>query len=108
MELTNINRELYQAAKRLREGGKELFHLARERAEAEKAYRMALAKEIVMLKDAGQSVTLIGDIARGNTAEMKFARDLADARYSAGRDLLTSLQTEVSALQTIIKHMTEL
>mgnify|MGYP001063028588 CR=1 FL=1 len=107
MELHNITSELRTAAERLRNSSSELFHLARERAEAEKNYRIALAREIVKLKDAGQSVTLISDIARGECADLKFQRDLSEARYSAGRELLQSLQTQVSALQTILKYQEE-
>ena len=107
MELQNLTEELYKSAKRLSKSGDELFKLAKERAESERNYRQALAKRIVMLKESGQSVTLIGDIARGECSELKFERDLADARYSAGRELAESLRTEVSALQTILKYQTE-
>ena len=107
MELHSITAELREAATRLRNSSNELFHLAKERAEAEKDYRIALARKIVMLKDSGQSVTLIGDIARGECADEKFARDLAEARYQSGRELLQSLQTQVSALQTILKYQEE-
>jgi len=104
MELNDITKELYTSSQRLSKGANELFTLAKEKAEAERDYRLALAKEIVLLKDSGQSVTLIGDIARGNCSDLKFQRDLAEARYTAGKELLESLQCQVSALQTILKY----
>lgn len=107
MELTQINNELYQAASRLSKGSKELFSLAKEFAEAERDYRRALAVEIVKLKSEGQSVTLINDIARGNCAELKFNRDCAEAKYQSGRDSLKAIETQVSALQSILKFSSE-
>ena len=108
MELRNLTEELYLASKRLSKSGDELFKLAKDKAESEREYKMALAKSIVLLKDSGQSVTLIGDIARGECADLKFQRDLSDARYTAGRELAESLRTEVSALQTLIKLQSDI
>lgn len=107
MELTKITEEIYNAAQRLSKGADALFLLAKEQAETEKKYRDALAKEIVKLKLEGMSVTLIPDIARGNTAELKFNRDLAEAKYTSGRDSLKAIQTQVTALQSILKYQSE-
>lgn len=62
--------------------------LAREQAAAERDYRVALAKRILELKDAGMSVTLIGDIARGDEAiaALKLKRDTAAALLSVAQD----------------------
>lgn len=81
--------------------------LAKAMAEAEQAYRSSLAKEIVKLKLEGMSVTLIPDIARGNTSELKFSRDLAEAKYTSGRDSLKAIMAQVNALQTIVKYVSE-
>lgn len=107
MELTQVTQELQSASNRLSRGSKELFTLAKEFAEAERDYRRALAVEIVKLKSEGQSVTLINDIARGNTAELKFARDLAEFKYQSGRDSLRAIETQVSALQSVLKYQSE-
>lgn len=58
-------------------------------------------------KDAGEKVTLIPDLARGMTADAKFQRDLADVRFTAGREALDAIKTQVSSLQTILKYQTE-
>jgi hypothetical protein len=47
--------------------------------EAERAYRMALAKEIVKLRVEGQPVTIVQDLARGakHVADLRYYRDVA-------------------------------
>ena len=53
---------------------KELSKTGREYASAYTNYRVALAKELVKLKDEGYAITLAGDIARGKPeiAKLKF------------------------------------
>lgn len=108
MEITSVTQELHTSSKRLEEGSKEIFHLAKGMAETEREYRKALTIEIIKLKDEGMSVTLINEIARGNTADLKFNRDLAEAKYTAARDSLRAISTQISALQTIIKFQEDL
>jgi len=90
VEVQSIASEIHEASKRLSKGSDALFILAKSSAETEQAYRSALGREIVKLKLEGMSVTLISDIARGNTSELKFNRDLAEARYVSGRDIAQS------------------
>lgn len=57
-------------------------------AEAERAYREALAKKITELRANGASVTLCGDLARGDehVALLKYKRDVAEGvKESAGQ-----------------------
>lgn len=108
MELNDITRELYDASARLRKGSGELFKLAKARAESERAYRMALAAQIVELRAEGIQASLIPDIARGVCAELKYQRDLDDGRYMVGRDSLDAIKTQISALQTIVRYQEEL
>ena len=107
MELHSITAELREAAAELRAKAGELEGLARERAEAEQKYSIAMARRVVELKDSGQSVTLIKDIAKGDCADLRFKRDLADGRWTAGKERLESLRAQVSALQTILKYHEE-
>ena len=107
MELQSITAELRMAGSRLSKGAEELFKLAREKAESERDYRQALAREIMSLRQEGVPVSIIGDLARGNIAEEKFRRDLADAKYIAGREALESVRAQVSALQSILRYQEE-
>lgn len=104
----SITQEIREASKRLAKGPAELFTLARKSAEAESAYRKALAMEIMRLRLDKLPATLIIDVAKGNISDLLFARDLSEAEWTAGRDGLRSLQAQVSALQTIYKHQTDI
>lgn len=108
IDTIQINEEIYTASKRLGEGAKKLFFLAKNMAEAEREYRQALAITIVELKEEKTPTTLIPDIARGKTADLKFKRDLAEAQYTAGRDSLKAISEQLSGLQSILKWQSEL
>ncbi len=60
---------------------------ARGYAEAERAYREALALKILALKAEGTAWTSCGDIARGDSAvsALKYKRDVADGVMEAAR-----------------------
>lgn len=107
MELAIINKELHEASKRLDKGSKELFNLAKDYAKKEATYRRELAIEIDRLKQVGQSVTLIPDIARGKKADLKEERDLAEFKYTAARESLKAIQIQISALQSILRYQTD-
>jgi len=103
LELNDITREIYESGKRLEKGSKELFSLAKKMAETERDYRRALQMEIVKLRSEKVQATLIPDIARGNTADLKFERDLAEARYKSARDSLDAIKAQANGLQSILK-----
>lgn len=107
MDLVNISKELYQGSKRLETGSNEIFLLAKAMAETERDYRSALAKEKMMLKDDGMAVGLINDVAMGNISDLKFKRDLAELQYQAGRDSMRAIQSQLTALQSILRVQKE-
>ena len=108
MEQIKIAEELHDTGKQLRKGAAEIFNSAKVKAETERDYRVALMNAIFGLSADGLPATIINDVARGQCADLKFERDLADARYTASREALNSLQAQSSALQTIIKYHSEL
>lgn len=107
MDIVTINKEIYDSGKRLSEGSKQLFSLAKKMAETERDYRRALREEIVILRAEKVQATLIPDIARGNTSELKFNRDLAEARYKSARDSLEAIQAQMNGLQSILKYQVD-
>ena len=107
MDIVTINKEIYDSGKRLEEGSKKLFGLAQKMAESEREYRKALALEIISLRADKVQATLIPDIARGNTSELKFNRDLAEARYKSARDSLEAIQAQMNGLQSILKYQVD-
>lgn len=108
MEILNLAKEIYESVTRLEEGSKSIFTLARELAEKERDYRKALAHEIIRLKEEKTQTTLIPDIARGNLADAKFERDLAEERLKAGKASLEAIQVRINGLQSILRYQNEL
>ncbi|KEH90601.1 hypothetical protein [Clostridium botulinum] len=108
LDTVEIAQEIYTAAKRLQKSGDKLFTLAKEYAQAEQKYRQALGIEIMKLRDEKVPVSIVGDVARANIADLKFERDLAEYRYKAGRDKSQALQAEISALQTLYKRQEDI
>jgi len=102
-----ISREIYDSSQGLKHTAKKLYDLAVKKANTEQAYRKALAVEIMRLKSEKIPATLIPDIARGNTAELKFERDLAETVWKGAIDYLRALEAQLSGLQSILKHQSE-
>ena len=108
IDTVEITKEIYDSAHRLQGEGDALFKLAQAMAETERTYRRALGIEIVKLKTEKVQATLIPDIARGMTADLKFERDLAELRWTAAKENVRSIQTQMSALQSILRHQQEI
>jgi hypothetical protein len=107
MDLIEIKAEIRRVSKRLDAVPKTIFEAARDYATAERDYRLELSKEITRLKAEGLAASLIADIARGNCAELKFKRDLADGRLVAAKESSRALQAELSGLQSILRSQEE-
>jgi hypothetical protein len=56
-------------------------------AAAERAYRQALAEEILKLRAGGTAITIAQDLARGeaHVSDLRYARDVADGVREAAR-----------------------
>ena len=107
MDLINLTDKIYQTVKMISEEKKELEELAKEKAQAEKDYRIALSKAIFALKADGYAATLISDLARGSVAELKFQRDLADSCFTAKRESLQASLANLTALQSVLRIQRE-
>lgn len=104
IELITVTKEMYQVSQRIDKASKEIFKLAKNKAEFERVYREALAKEIVKLRSEGVQATLIPDLSRGNVAYLKFERDLAKDLYKSGISALEAIKTQASILQSICRY----
>ncbi len=79
-----------------------LRHRGRDYAEAESAYRQALAVEIIRLREEeGLPVTIIPDLARGNEeiAALKVERDCAEALYKSALEAINVNKLRVKILE---------
>lgn len=109
MELQKVTELIMRASKRIDDATKVIYTLAKNKAETEEKYRIALAKEKLILKNEGMAITLIDDIAKGNEeiAKLKFERDYAEDMYKSSIESLRALQSELSALQSILRVQQE-
>ena len=79
----------------------ELKRRGRDKAKAEQEYRVALAKEILIQRDAGMPVTIISDICRGKAeiAKLKFERDFAETLYETCLQKIYQCKIEMGIIE---------
>lgn len=107
MELNSTVQMLREATIRLSESSKEIFRLARKKAETERAYRKELGKTMMRMRDDKIPATLIGDLATAEVADIKFERDLAAELHRSALASMEALKAEINALQSIAKYNSE-
>lgn len=97
IELQNKMAMLDKAVTTLARNGQKL-------AQAEQDYRMALAEKILIERDKGLPVTIIGDVCRGDKsiAKLKFERDTAQAVYDANTEAINVWKVHVRILEAQI------
>lgn len=100
----DIYLELQKKQEQLNTSIKSLRQTSLEYAEAYKLYRVALAKELVRLKEQGTPATLTYDIARGNEniAQLKFNEIITEAIYKANMESINVLKLEIKILDNQI------
>ena len=98
MDLVN---ELNSLSNKLSLSIKSLIKTGKDYAKAYTDYRIALAKELVRLKDDGMAVTLAGDIARGKPeiAKLKFKEISSEAIYKANQEAINSTKLQIKIIQ---------
>ena len=96
--LTDLQKQLDISVKQLRKSGKDY-------AEAYTNYRVALAPELVKLRDKNIPVTLCSDLARGNmeVAKKKFQEISTEAIYRANLESINSLKIRIKVIQSQIE-----
>jgi hypothetical protein len=94
IELNNKMKDLDVAIKSLRTTGSNY-------AKAYTDYRVALAQELVKLKDEGYAITLAGDIARGKPeiAKLKFKEISSEAIYKANLESINATKLAIKIIQ---------
>ena len=92
-------KELDVAIKSLRKTGQDY-------AKAYTDYRVALAKELLILKNEGYAITLAGDIARGKPeiAHLKFEEISKEAIYIANKESINATKLQIRVLENQIQR----
>ena len=92
--LNELQNQLNISVKSLRKTGTDY-------AKAYTEYRIALAEELVKLKDQGTPATLCGDLARGkrDVAQKKFQEISTEAIYKANLESINALKIQIKVVQ---------
>lgn len=96
-ELNNLSNKLSLSIKSLIQTGKDY-------AKAYTDYRVALAKELIRLKDDGMAVTIAYDVARGKPeiAKLKFNEIANEAVYKANLESINAVKLQIKIIQNQI------
>ena len=78
---------------------------AREKAQNEKDYKIALRQEALKLRSSNMAVTLIDKVVYGvpEVADKRFKRDVAVAMYETAKENINVLKTNIRILETQYK-----
>lgn len=92
--LQKLTKDLNVSVKKLRETGEDY-------ARAYTNYRIALAKELLVLKNEGYAITLAGDIARGKPeiAKLKFEEISKEAIFKANQEAINSTKLQIKIVE---------
>ena len=93
-DMQNLRNELNSAIKLAVDRGKEL-------AVAERDYRIALAKQILIERDNKVPVTIISDICRGkeDIADLKFKRETLEVLYKSAGERINATKLEIRIVE---------
>lgn len=102
MDLLN---ELNMLTKELSEAIKIMARYGKEKAEAEKNYKIALRQEALKLRSSDMAVTLIDKVVYGvpDVANKRFKRDVAEAMYETAKENINVLKLKTRILETQLK-----
>lgn len=80
---------------------RQLKNTGREYATAYTEYRIALAQELVRLRDNNIPVTICSDLARGNrdVAKKKFNEISSEAIYKSNLESINALKLQIKVIQ---------
>jgi hypothetical protein len=98
-EMTDGLDKLDRAIKELNKHGVEL-------AQAECDYKMELTKEVLLLRDQGNAVTIINLIIHGRpvVAKKRLERDIAKSIYEANQEYINVMKLKVKIIESQIQR----
>ena len=96
-ELAAKTAQLDTSVKMLRKTGSDY-------AEAERAYKVLLAREAVRLRDEGMAVGMIDKVIYGlkEVSDARFKRDIAEVTYKANHESINSLKLQMRLIESQI------
>lgn len=104
MDGLSLYQELQNKISLLDMAVKELRSRGAAYAQAERDYKVALAKAILDERAKGTPVTIIGDICRGKSdiAQLRFERDCAEVVYRSALEAINSTKLQIRVIENQI------
>ena len=98
--MNDLVTEIGQKCALLDEAIRQLNKRGQSYAEAERDYRVELAKKTLLEREKGTPVSIIGDICRGDPqiATMRFKRDCAEVVYKSAMEAINSYKLQLRLL----------
>lgn len=106
-ELTDITSKIYEACTNLETGAKMIFNYSKSAAETERDFDKAFSLKILELMERKVPATVMKEIAKGELSDIKFKMDLAALTLNSCIKSLSAQESQLSALQSILKYQTE-
>ena len=87
----------------------ELLILSEKKAQAERAYSIAMASQILFYKELGHPVTLIPSLCKGNkvVADLKYGLDVAEGVLRACQESMRDIRSAIDTYRSILSWMKE-
>jgi hypothetical protein len=101
-DLTKLKNAYIQKCKELETALSEYKAFAEDAAAKERVYLIAKSQSILRLKQAGQPVTLIPALAKGEAASHRFDYHVADAVFSACKENIKRLHANLDAYRSLL------
>jgi len=98
MDLIN---EMMDKVKMLSTAIEQLKKRGRKFSETENDYRIALAVKLLELRTNGHPITILHDLARGNTdiARLRLLRDIAETEYNTALEFINVTKLQIRILE---------
>ena len=79
---------------------KQLGVRGRAYAQAERDYRIAMARKVMEEREKGTPVTIISDVCRGNPeiAKLRFERDCSEVVYKSALEAINAIKLQIKIL----------
>lgn len=87
-----------ESMKNLKLANKVIIERGQAKAEAERLYRIARAKESLILQSEGKAISIINDLVRGNeeVANLKMEWDIAESNYESNMEYIRMCKIEIN------------
>lgn len=106
MDGLSLYQELDQKTHMLDVAVRELRKRGTALAQAERDYKVALARAILEERAKGTPVTIIGDVCRGkkDIAKLRFERDCADVLWKSALEAINSTKLQLRLIESQVQR----